>query len=189
MESKLDKRDVFLTGKNVFLKALNREDAIYSKWFGWFNDEVLTETLQKHYFPNTFEAQVDFWEKNIKNASNQIQLGICKIDGEELIGIVSLNNIDFINRKCEFSIIIGEKTGKNVHIFLESTKLIFNHAFNTLNMNKIYGGTISKDLITLMCRLLGCKQEGVARQDIFKNGSYHDAYLYSLLKEEFIFKL
>jgi hypothetical protein len=56
-------------------------------------------------------------------------------------------------------------------------------------MNKIYGGTISKDLITLMGRLLGCKQEGVARQDIFKNGSYHDAYLYSLLKEEFIFKL
>jgi RimJ/RimL family protein N-acetyltransferase len=187
-EYKIDKRDVFLKGKHVLLKALNKEDALHSNWYGWFNDEELSKTLQKHYFPNTMEAQVDFWEKNIRNASNKLQLGICKTSGSELLGIVSLNNLDFINRKCEFSIIIGEKSGQNINIFLESAKLVFNHAFHSLNMNRIYGGSISKDLIALMCRSLGCKEEGVARQDIFKNGNYHDAFLYSILKDEFVFK-
>lgn len=187
-EYKIDKRDVFLKGKHIFLKALNKEDALHSNWYGWFNDEELSKTLQKHYFPNTIEAQVDFWEKNIRNTSNKLQLGICKTGGTELLGIVSLNNLDFINRKCEFSIIIGEKSGQNVNFFLESAKLVFNHAFHSLNMNRIYGGSISKDLIALMCRSLGCKEEGVARQEIFKNGKYHDAYLYGILKDEFVFK-
>jgi RimJ/RimL family protein N-acetyltransferase len=39
-----------------------------------------------------------------------------------------------------------------------------------------------------MCRTLGCKEEGVARQDIYKNGKYNDAYLYGLLREEFVGK-
>lgn len=187
MENKIDSRDIFLTGKEIVLKTLTREDVINSNWYGWFNNEELSKTLQKHYFPNTMEAQLVFWEKNIKNSSTKIQLGICKKNDNKLLGILSLNDIDFINRKCEFSIVIGEKSGQNIKIFLEVCKLIFNHAFNTLNLNRIYGGSISHDLVKLMCRCLGCKEEGIGRQHIFKEGEYHNAYHYGLLKEEFKF--
>lgn len=185
MENGIDKRDVFLSGKYVFLKALTKEDAINSNWYGWFNDEELSQTIQKHYFPNNREAQLDFWEKNIQNSNSKIQLGICKIGEPELLGIASLNNIDYLNRKCEFSIIIGEKSGRNINYFLEATKLLFNHGFNSLNMNRIYGGSISYDLIQMMCRTIGCTLEGTARKEIYKNGEYHDAYLYGILKQEF----
>jgi ribosomal-protein-alanine N-acetyltransferase len=188
METNIDKRDIFISGKHVILKVLNREDALNSNWYGWFNDENLSKTLQKHYFPNTKEDQVEFWDKNIKNATKKLQLGICKKGSSLIQGVVSLNNIDFINRKCEFSIVIGEKTGQNINVFIESTTLIFNHAFNYLNMNKIYGGSMSKDLIILMCRTLGCKEEGIAREDVFKDGKYHDVFHYSILKDEFFFK-
>jgi ribosomal-protein-alanine N-acetyltransferase len=188
MEKTIDQRDVFLTGKHVLLKALTREDALNSNWYGWFNDEELSKTLQKHYFPNNIESQLEFWEKHVKSSSTKLQLGICKIGEPSLVGIVSLNDIDYINRKCEFAIVVGEKSAQNLQIFLDCAKLIFNHAFNSLNMNKIYGGSISKDLVTLMCRTIGCKQEGIARQEIFKNGIYHDSYLYSILRDEFTFK-
>ncbi len=188
MSEQIDQRDIFLTGKHIFLKSLTREDVINSNWYGWFNDEQLSKTLQKHYFPNTLENQINFWENHIAKSTSKFQVGICKNESAKIIGVSSLNNIDYINRKCEFSIIIGEKKEQNVTIFIEACKLIFNHAFNTLNMNKIYGGSISKDLVLLMTRLLNCKQDGVAPEDIYKDGTYHDAYLYSILKKDFTFK-
>ena len=188
MKEKIDPRDIFIRGKNVILKTLTKEDVISSNWYGWFNDEQLCKTLQKHYFPNTVEIQMDFLERNISNSTTKIQLGICRINGGNILGIVSLNDIDYINSKAEISALIGETEGRSINLFIESCQLIFNHAFNSLNLNRIYGGSISKQLVTLMTRSLGCKEEGVARQEIFKDGEYHDCYLYGILKEDFIFK-
>ena len=187
MKKSFDSRNVFIRGKLVDLRVLTKDDVLNSPWYGWFNDEEVCKTLQKHYFPNTVDAQMKFWESNVQDAIDKVQLGISKSGEDELLGIASLNAIDFINRKCEFSIVIGDKKGRNISIFLESSKLLFRHAFETLNMNRIYGGSISRELVTLMCRSLGCKEEGVARQDIFKNGRYHDSYRYSLLREECIY--
>lgn len=185
---KIDQRDVFLKGQNVFLKVLTKDDVINSNWYGWFNDEELCKTLQKHYYPNSVEMQLEFWGKNIYNSDTKIQLGICNIDDPKILGIISLNNIDLINRRAELAVVIGEQEGRGISLFIEACKLLFNHAFSTLNLNRIYGGSMSKELVSLMCRILGCKEEGVARQDIYKNGKYNDAYLYGLLREEFLVK-
>ena len=184
---KIDSRDIFLKSKNIILKSLTEEDVVNSNWYGWFNDEELCKTLQKHYFPISITSQMKFWEENVKSNDKKLQLGICTVKDNVMIGVVSLNNLDYINRKCEFSIVIGEKSYQNVINFVESTGLILNHAFNSLNMNKVYGGSISKELVLLMTRTLGFKSEGVAREDIFKNGKYHDCYLYSIIKNEFKF--
>ncbi|CAM8380112.1 GNAT family N-acetyltransferase [Candidatus Methylopumilus planktonicus] len=185
MTSEIDPRDIFLKGKHVILKVLTREDVIDSGWYGWFNDEELCKTLQKHYFPTTVESQLVFWEQNVRSVSDKIQLGICSIKGGPIVGVISLNNIDFINSRAEISVVIGEREEHNVKIFTESCMLIFNHGFYSLNLNRIYGGSISKDLVLMMCRMFNCQQEGVKRQEIFKNGIYYDTYCYGLLREEF----
>ena len=186
MSSDLDQRDIFLKGKHVILKVLNRQDCIESGWYGWFNDEELCATLQKHYFPTALDAQIVFWEESILNAQDKIQLGICSLDGGPIVGIASLSHIDLINRKAEFSIVIGERASKNIIMFHEAAKLLFTHGFNSLNLNRIYGGSISRDLVLLICRLLNCKEEGVLRQEVFKNGAYRDVYRYAVLRDEFI---
>ena len=186
MTQMIDTRDIFLKGKHVILKVLTRDDVLSSGWYGWFNDEELCKTLQKHYFPTTMESQIAFWEQNIRNASDRIQLGICRAEGGPVVGIISLTHIDFINRKAEMSIVIGELTAQNMSIFVDSCKLLFNHAFFTLNLNRIYGGSISEGLVTLLCRILKCKHEGVSRQEIYKHGQYHDTYRYAVLREDFL---
>jgi RimJ/RimL family protein N-acetyltransferase len=182
----LDPRDIFLEGKDVILKALSRDDVENSGWYGWFNDEELCKTLQKHYYPNTLDMQLKFFAENIHNAKDKLQLGICHATGGPIVGVISLNDIDFINRKAEISVLIGVKESRNISIFIEACKLIFNHAFNTLNLNRIYGASISRDLVLTMCRMLGCKEEGILRQEIYKNGKYCNAYAYSILREEFV---
>jgi len=180
----IDEREVFIRGEHVLLKVLTRRDVLESGWYGWFNDEEVCRTLQKHYFPTTPEGQLKFWEQ-MTAASDRLQLGICAAAGGHIVGIISLNSIDFINRKAEISVVIGDKTARNITIFVEACTLILRHGFETLNLHRIYGGSISRDLVQLMCRMLGCKDEGVARQDIYKDGAYHDAYLYGVLASEF----
>jgi ribosomal-protein-alanine N-acetyltransferase len=185
MHNEIDTRDIFLKGRHVILKVLTRDDVMSSGWYGWFNDEELCRTLQKHYFPNTMESQAAFWEKRIQSPSDLLQLGICRPEGGPIVGIISLSSIDFINRNAEFSIVIGDRSAQNLSIFVDSCKLLFNHAFYTLNMNRIFGGSISKELVTLLCRMLNCKNEGISRQQVYKHGQYHDAYRYAVLREDF----
>jgi ribosomal-protein-alanine N-acetyltransferase len=181
----VDPRDIFLKGKTVVLRILTKADVVDSDWYGWFNDAEVCQTLQKHYFPNTVEAQLAFWEQHIADSTTKLQLGICRADDSDLAGIVSLNEIDYINSKAEYSIIIAKKEMRDVTTFIESSRLMFSHAFNTLNLNRIYGGSMSRDLVQLMCRTLNCKDEGVFRSDVYKDGQYLDCYRYGVLRNEF----
>ena len=183
----INKRDVFIKGKNIYLKVLTKEDVLSSGWYGWFNDEYICESLQKHYFPNTVENQLAYWEQLALGSDKEkkIQLGICKNGSSKLLGIVSLQNIDTINRKAEISAVVGEKAGRDTKTIAEAWKLIFWHGFNVLNLNRIYGGSISKPVVDLMCRVAACTLEGIRKQDVFKNGSYIDTYEYGVLRSEF----
>lgn len=183
----IDKRDIFIEGKNIFLKVLSKEDVLKSGWYGWFNNENTCEYLQKHYFPNTIESQLEYWNELKKDMSNntKIQLGVCKKKSSKILGVVSLNKIDFINQTAEHSSVMGEIEGKDFKTITEAWRLIFWHGFNVLNLNKIYGGSISKAVIDLICRVTPSKQEGIRKQHVFKNGVFVDAYLWGLTKSSF----
>ena len=177
--------DIFLKGDTIYLKVLTEEDVLNSNWYGWFNNEETTKWMQKHYFPNTRSEQLEFYNREIKGSKSKLQLGICKKDDNKLLGSISLENIDYLNRNAEISTVIGEKEGRNIKIIIEIYKLILNHAFNTINLQRIYTGTMSKEFAILMERLFNFKREGILRNHIFKNGSYHDSYMHGLLKSEF----
>ncbi|WP_276661581.1 GNAT family N-acetyltransferase [Syntrophomonas wolfei] len=178
-------KDIFLKGEYVALKVLDEVDIENSNWYDWFNDEETTLFMQKHYYPNTKKQQLEFWENEIKGNENKIQLGICPAQGGGIVGCVSLNSIDYLNRKAEISTIIGEKSARNIKYYYESNKLMIIHGFYTLNLHRIYGGTIVKELADLLCRFFGFQIEGIARQDVYKNGKYHDVYRIGLLKSDF----
>ena len=185
MSKEIDRNVVFLQGKLVILKVLTEADVHNSNWYGWFNDEATTLSMQKHRFPNTKEDQLEFFRKEIAGNDKKLQLGICTIDGGPIFGVVSLNNIDYISRKAEISMIIGESKYRKIKYMTETLELILSQAFNSLNLRRIYGGTIMNELAELLCRALGFKREGLLRQDVFINGKYHDVYLIGILKEEF----
>ncbi len=175
--------DIFISGDNIDLVVLTEEIARESQWYNWFNDEELTRNMQKRYFPNTATQQVEFYRNNIHHSTSKLQLGIYLKCEKTLIGVVSLNEINYINRACEFSIIVGVKKFHNMNNFREASSLIINHAFQSLNMNRIYSGTISKQIQEFMCKVLNFSAEGVAKQAVYKDGKYHDVYLQGLIKE------
>ena len=177
--------DVFLRGKSIDLIALNEEVIENSNWYKWYNDEETTMFMQYHYFPNTKDLQKKYLLNEILNNENKVQLGIFHKKNKILIGVISLNNIDYKNRECEISGMLGEKKYRNLSNYLEAAKLIIIHGFNTFNMNRIYSGAINKEVENMFVKFLGFKNEGRLRENIFKNGKYFDTYIHSILKSEF----
>ena len=182
------KFDVFIKGQLINLVVLDEEVVKKTNWYNWFNDEENMKFMQKHHYPNTRALQLEFFKNDIENNPNKLQLGILHKKDNVLIGTVSLTDIDFYNRKCEIGGLIGEKKYQNFQNMIEACELLIAHAFNNLNMHRIHGGTIIKEVEEMFCRILGFTHEGIQRKQVYKNGKYHDGYSIGLLKEEYIQK-
>ena len=178
--------DVFIRGKIIDLVVLNIELIESTNWYKWFNDEETTTYMQKHYFPNTKRLQSEYFINEIKDNNNKLQLGIVSKKDQIMIGIISLNDIDHINRKCETSCVIGEKKYRDMKNYIEAYRLIIKHGFDTLNMNRISGGTIKKELEDILCKFLGFKSEGILRESVYKNGKYYDTHFHSILYKDYL---
>lgn len=172
----------FINGEKVYLRPLNYDD-IEINYIHWFDDEEVCSGNSHHRFPITIEQM-----KNYINSINEKNLVLAIIESSKNIhiGNISLQNINYINRSAEFAIIIGEKEYWNGGYGKEAAKLILNHGFKTLNLNKIYCGTLENNIgMQKLALSTGFKQEGIRRKAEFKNGEYLDVIEYGLLLEEF----
>ena len=177
--------DIFIKGTNIDLVVLSSEIVGQTNWYSWFNDEENTEYMQQHYFPNSKELQLKYFRDNIEGNDKKIQLGIYHKKDKLLIGTISLNDINFQHRKCEISGFIGEKKYQTLKPFLEANKLLIKHAFEQLNMNRIYGGALNKDVSDFFVRMLNFETEGVLIDDVYKNGHWNNVHLIGLLKKDY----
>ena len=185
--NKIDERDIFLRGNHVILKVLTESDMLTSNWYGWFNDEATTSNMQKHYFPNTIDLQRHFFNA-LKEDKNKIEFGEVPNGECEIKGVVSLQNIDYINSNADVSLIIGEKEFRKLIYAQEAMKLMLNHAFFTLNLHKIYGGYIEtlQDWGVFLKKRFGFKDEGIWREHAYKNGKYLNIQRLGLIKKEYL---
>ncbi len=168
----------------IYLRALEIEDhKITTKWR---NDAAITELLGGNTYFISHEREKKWVENVIANDLTNIRLGICLIENNHLIGLVNLTNIEWINKKAEFSILIGEKDEWGKGYANEATQLMLAFGFNERNLEKIYLTVdVTHTKAIALYEKIGFVREGLLRKDHFKNGSYRDTYIYSILKDEY----
>ncbi|WP_196008112.1 GNAT family N-acetyltransferase [Clostridium tyrobutyricum] len=172
---------IFIEGQNIYLRNLKKED-IYENYIHWFDDEQVCRTNSHHRFPNSEQDMIKYIE-NTSNSNFQLVLGIINKKNEIHIGNVSLQNINYINRSAEFAIIIGEKEYWGKGYGKECGKLIIEHGFSELNLNRVYCGTFSENIgMQKLAEKLGFNKEGIRCEAEFKNGKYVDIIEFGLLK-------
>ena len=132
-------------------------------------------------------------EKNwvLSKSTNNIQelyFAICDKKTDEMIGWYSISGIDFLNRKCRCGgVVIGDKRYRDGEAYTEAGNLAFQYVIEELNMNRM-SATCLREHILPRANLEASlwTLEGIERQAIFKNGSYHDIFHFSILRNEFI---
>lgn len=169
----------FLKDERVGLRKITLDDDL-SNYVSWFNDQDVCAYNSHGVFPKDIKSIKNFLES--LNEST-LHLGFFNLETDEHIGNISLQNINFINRSAEFAILFGEKKFWGKGLAFNASRLIIDHGFKMLNLNRIYCGTNTnnKGMIKL-AKKLGMKEEGRRLQAQFKNGEFSDILEFGLLK-------
>jgi len=174
-------KNPFLIGTNVYLRPLERDDAPH--FVTWMNDPEVTRTLVFR-GPINLRAEEAFLDK-LYQSEHDFSLGIVIRQTNTLIGAAGFHYIDFRNRHASFGIAIGDKAEWGKGYGTEATRLMVQHAFETLNLNRVWLHTYEYNTRGLKTyEKIGFRKEGVLRQDTFREGRYWDTFVMGLLREE-----
>lgn len=156
------------------------KDCEKDNYLSWFNDPEINKYNSHAVLPCTEIKEIK---------SDEIVWKICFSDRTSrvaYIGNIGLHNIDLINRSAEIAILIGEKGYHGKGIGIEVIKMVMNHGFVKMGLNRLYLGTAaSNDSMREIAKKLGMKLEGARRQAIWINGYYDDVAEYGILKHEY----
>jgi len=103
------------------------------------------------------------------------------------IGMLSLIGVDLVNRHAETGrFLIGdEEVAKGVPAAVEAMKLLYQLAFDQMDLVRIFGTIASGNpLMIKWQKYLGMKEEGRMRSHYFIDGKWQDAVVLGLLADE-----
>lgn len=146
------------------------------KWLPWV--EQVHSSYQYH-------TIIPFWQKQFSDNMG-FEAGI--FFRNQLVGMISLQQVDWVNQQASIGYFLGEKfQGKG--IMLASVKAAVNYAFYQLYLNRIEirCGTKNKKSQAIPERLHFHK-EGIIRDGEYLYDHFHDLFLYSMLAKEWSFK-
>jgi len=175
-----------LAGEKIILRPLKIEDL--EKTHEWRNNLELIKLTQGVRFPKTMEMDRDWFNQALNDKSNRnIYFGIDEIETGDFIGIIQLNNIDYISGTANWGFMIGETINQSKGIGTEFSTLILNYTFNNLNLRKITSYVVENNSISIrLFRKLGFNEEGILRKHYFVEGEYRDILILSLFKDDYL---
>jgi len=176
-----------LEGETVYLRGIEIEDAdeYYKKLKdASFESEFLTGTK----IIKT-KAGLQGYMNHIVSDSNRLDFFIVSKDGDEIIGDVSVNGIDWTNSNANIRISIFDKINYNKGYGSEAMTIALNYGFGMHNLNRIELDVYSFNERALhVYEKIGFKKEGTLREKLYFNHKYYDAVVMSILKREFLEK-
>ena len=111
---------------------------------------------------------------------------IVTLEEDKMIGTVSLERINNIDRTATLGIFIGNKEYWNNSYGTEAIRLILDYGFNYMNLQNINLNLMSFNERALKCyKKCGFKEYGRRRKCKFVNGKYYDSICMDILAEEF----
>lgn len=151
----------------------------------WRNNQHEVDLLCTNFRFINEEIDHNWFQNYLENRFKNIRLAICS-NSKQLIGVVYILNIDYINRHAELSIWIGNSNDRGKGYGEFGCKAAINHAFNNINLNKIYLKVLETNKVAIsLYKKLGFKVDGISRESLFKNGEYLNVLEMSILKGEF----
>jgi len=168
----------------VFLRAFEYSDL--EKLNVLRNDDEAFKYTGGNKFYISKEYDKKWIEDKIFKNQHQIYLAICLIETNELIGYIGINEIDFRNSKAQWAGINIYKNYSNKGYATETAKYMLKFVFEELGINRFYGYWLVSNIPSIkLAKKLGFVEEGLIRSFVYKNNNYQNAYLMSILKNEY----
>ncbi|MCT4598265.1 MAG: GNAT family N-acetyltransferase [Vallitalea sp.] len=171
-------------GKLVRLREYRKSDI--DTVLQYINDEEVKENLIPGIpFPYTREDEEKWLESNtaMKDTYN---FAIETLEDKIYLGGCGINEVDWKNSKVIIGIFIGNKDYWNKGYGTDAMNVLIRFIFNEMNINKIKLCVYSFNKRAIRCyEKCGFIQEGILRQELYRNGKYHDEIEMAILKEDY----
>jgi RimJ/RimL family protein N-acetyltransferase len=174
-----------IRGKNILLRAIEVEDL--EILHAWGNDPDLQHSMGIIRFPSSKEFHRRWFDKVTCDESSQ--RWIIQTTSGKIIGLSSIINIDWRNRRAWHGIMIGDKESQNSFYGVDSVFTTMKYAFEELNFERLDGGVIeyNEKSKNLYCsKILGWEIEGVRKNYFFHNGRYWNEIMIGITRKRFI---
>ena len=167
----------------ITLRELSREDIpIVNRWR---RDPVVADGIGAPARFIGLDVDLKWHEDYLSRRGSEVRCAVCLGDSGQLVGMVSLTRIDYVNRNAEYNAMVGERASQNRGIGTAATRAMVRHGFFDLNLHRIYVSIVRENISSIrMCEKAGFREEGTIRDGAYKNGRYHDLVLMGVLDSE-----
>lgn len=174
-----------LKGNTVGLRSLEIEDLPQLK--NWRNIEGFRKNFREHRELNN--SNQEKWFDRLTISQTDYMFVIERLEDNTPIGACGLLYINWQTRTADFSFYIGYNELYIDTVYApEAIKLLIEYGFNSLNLNKIWMELYEFDekKLQIFQDSFNFKIDGKLRQNAFEGGKFHDSFIISLLKEDFL---
>lgn len=167
-----------ISGEKTVLKGLTKESAplIYE----WVNQEQLRPLTGTVYPVSEYEHEE--WVRKMATASDKKLFLICCKDSGTPIGTIGLKNFDWLNRKAELFVSIGDQAYVSGGYGTDAVATLVNYCFNSLNLHKISARVYASNTRAIRCyEKVGFKKEGLLIDEHFSGGVYENVQIMAVI--------
>lgn len=170
-----------MIGEKIKLLPLEKEDLTKSRI--WINNSSLNARMLR-VLPVT-QADQERWYEDIVQGALKMVFAIKMINDEEHIGNTGFYHIDWIHRRAEFWILIGEQKFWGQGIGSDVLFLMQRYAFDNLNLNKLYLNVgIDNERAIALYKKFNFVQEGILKEHYYIDGEYIDIATMAILRRK-----
>lgn len=169
-----------LVGERIYLSPMNADDVeIYTRWM---NDRKVTDGIGNTAHLFGLEEETRFLEGDHEG----YLFAVIRSEDDQLIGNCGIQRINWIHRRAEVGLFIGEEKNRNRGYGAEILQLLLEYGFQFLNLHNIALNVYTFNERAIACyRKSGFREVGRRHEVYFLDGQYHDQLIMEVLEEEY----
>lgn len=172
------------TGSKVKLREYRKEDVPQA--LAYMNDPEVKRLLTPGIpFLYTLEDEQK-WYDGLTALKDTYNFAIETLEDQRYIGGCGINSVDWKNSLVVVGIFIGDKDYWGKGYGTDAMRVLVKFIFEQMNIRKIKLNVYAfNERAIKSYEKCGFVKEGTLRQEIFRDGKYHDEYVMSILRDEY----
>ena len=173
-----------IQGEKIYLRAMELSDMdVYQEML---NDESISQNVGGWSFPVSKFEQEHWFQKSVLDPRNK-RFSIVLKETDEVVGMVTLTDIDWQNRSAFHGIKLRSSCPKRQGIATDAVMTLMKYAFEEVNLHRLDGSILAynkaSENLYMKC---GWSVEGTKKDAVFRNGKYHDLNITGITKARYL---
>lgn len=171
-----------LTSSRIILRPLHESD-INIIYLAWLNDPKVNSCLETRFVPQSLDSIRSYWHDH-RDDVNSPWFAMQVADNGLHIGNIKLGPINWLHRRADISLFIGNRDFWGKGYAAEAISLISQWAFQELDLKKLTAGIYSANMASRRSfEKAGYELEATLKEEFFYRGKHIDAWRMCLLRE------